>query len=550
MNFIRGITRKIHPPKYSIGIDFGTTITRISFVNNHQRVVHQPKIRPIKSAICPIKTIEFNKKFDWYVGDQALSLWDCFTKFKLNIGDMKELKLCKQENSNEEIAFRPEILAARIIWLLRQEAREIENKVGNVNDVTITVPAEWNFVQRDATILAAKIAGFKNVNVIEEPIAAFIALSEFYKEKLLHAGMNFLVFDCGGGTLDITVLQRPYLKSLPIVIGRVMDIENVAGEHIDEKLAKRIVGQEFWINLNPREQKKLSHIARHLKEGLNPIDLNTMPSGIGSWPKQLIYENLNFKPNELRLNLDTLNKIIEPSVDIAIDLIKDVLNKTSLHKKEVDKVILVGGSSYLRLLQEKIVDFFKPKEMGKDIILEEPERAVAFGAAMHQSYLDRGSIGFIPTLALDTFLEYEKERVDGHIELEEFYLGKAGTPLRPQIAPKFPEVLSLPKNKKSIHWKVYQQRSYSGKDPEIVEQIKFDDFSPDLFNKLRLEYKIDYNGNLSIWKPRLIGKPHVIPKTGSPRRYDWSDKDPNELAKEYGIRQNGISKTIPDKLKS
>jgi len=537
MKIFKKALKKFHKsPDYSLGIDFGTTMTRISYIPNNQHVFTQPKIRPIRSLILPIMLTDSQKNFDWCVGEDALEHQNYFSKIKLHMGAMQDLKLDAAEKIRERIAFRPEILASRIIWLLLDEARTLEGDLRGVKDVTITVPAEWNFIEREATILAAKIAGFDNVNVIEEPIAAFIALSEFYKDKLLRQGKYFLVFDCGGGTLDITVIERSSENSLPIVIGRSMDKDYVAGEHIDECIGKRIISEKQWQNLTSASKKRLLVISRRLKESLNPIEHHLKPSGIVTWPEEEKIGDQFFKPNDLKLELNTLNEILEPLNERAIKKIEEALKQARIEKSSINKILLVGGSCYLRPLQKCIEKFFPDKKIGIDILLEEPERAIAFGAAMHQSYLDRGLRRFIPSLAMDTYLKYQIEKEDNSLDTKSFYLGRAGEPLIPQIAPRFPEVLPLPKHQTSIHWKVYQERSYTDKIPEEVEQILFEKFEPSIFNRLRLEYKIDYNGNLSLWKPRLIGKPYHMPKTGSPRKYDWGTKDPLELAVKYKIR--------------
>lgn len=540
-NIFKRILRKVHYPQYSIGIDFGTTITRISYVNNYENVYHQPRIKPIRSAVCPLKLSNEKRKYDWKVGDDALELGDCFTKFKLNMGEMKELKIVSNSGT---IEFRPEILAARIIWLLRKEIKNSDYGTWAIKDVTITVPAEWNFIQREATIKAAKIAGFSNVNVIEEPIAAFIALAAFYKDKVLRRNKNFVVFDCGGGTLDITVINHPSDEILPRVIGRSMDMEMVAGEHIDEMLAKKIVGETRWEELNPREKKKLIQIARTLKEGLNPPEPNSIPSGIVTWPTKLNFERLHFNSNELKLELETLEEIVNPVIEKAKKKIKDALKKANLKEDEINKVILVGGSCYLRAIQNCITDFFNPKKIGEEILLEEPERIVAFGAALQQSYIDRGIKRFSPTLALDTYFRYEKENNDGSMIEIDYLLGKAGDTL-PIISPKFSDTLSIPERKESIHWKVYQERNDVENLPEVVEQIKFEKYRPDFYNQLRLDYKIDLNGNLSVWRPRLIGNPRNKPMTGSERQYDWNKKDSIQLAFEFGICDD-VSETDKD----
>ena len=522
-------------PKYSIGIDFGTTVTRLCFIDNTKDLASAVTIRPLRSLVTAVPKPSQNPKYVWHVGEDVIDdHWAHYEKFKLKIGKMKPIELLPRRKKDEIIAIRPEIIAAAVIAELKEIAGDEKEILTRIRDVTITVPAEWNAIQRQATIMAGRIAGFSNIALIEEPVAAYLAITATYQSDRVENSQIFVVFDFGGGTLDVTVIHRPR-RGLPYVISRSMDQGNLAGEMIDEKLCPLVYGRDVWKDLTVRDKKHLRKYVREMKESLNPAQLDSKPMANATYPEEvtgLDNRDLVFKRNSLVLQKDDLDRIIQPIADVAIEHIEkaiktSIIDERTLVKEDIDAVFLVGGSSYLRIIQEEIINYFDNKRIGDGIYLESPEKAVAIGAALYRAYIDRGDKKVKLHVPLHTYLEYvTKDEKKEKLPLDEIDHGQL------PIEPKPPIPCPVPRNIPAIDWKVYQEHVFSG-DRDVVESVQFDVTGK--AECVRLEYRIDQNGILSIWKPRLIYDQKRDVETGALRQYDWNDEDPTFLSKEYGI---------------
>jgi hypothetical protein len=195
---------------------------------------------------------------------------------------------------------------------------------------------------------------------------------------------------------------------------------------------------------------------------------------------------------------------------------------------------MVGGSSYLNSMQRCIESEFRGLKWNAGIYLERPEAIVAIGAAKYQADLDRGRERFGLRLPMDTDLRYQKQEGD-ELRWDELNIGnpKEDRFLLP-FTSRWPHlIVPIPKGLSELHWTIEQKHSFSPNRADVIEQITFKKYSgqPD---HLKLVYGFDRNGCLERWKPSLIMQDSQ-PITGSPRRYDWLDKNPTALAKEFSI---------------
>jgi hypothetical protein len=389
------------------------------------------------------------------------------------------------------------------------------------------------------------MAGFVNVNLIEEPVAAFLAANAYHPSDTLKNAANTLVFDYGGGTLDITVIQRPDKTKPPFVNGRATEARGISGEALDEILCKTIVGEHRWsdITTSDRDRRFLANIVRQLKETLNPKDRLQKAMAEAKWPEQvkLPDSKMVFETGELGLSFETLQKVVTPIAEKAIQYVDYALQSGKITARQIQAVILVGGSSYLRSVQDMIEKKFPDLTWGAGIYLEQPEEIVAMGAALYQSALDRGEESFRLRLPMTTSLLYQVNE-NGVLREKALEIGSPENTL-PFAGPKFPlKQVSIPKELKAINWKVIQEHTYSQAVPDVIEQVVFSDLDGHS-DHLVLKYKFDQNACLQRWEPELVrtgGKP----LTGSPRRYDWNDKDPFALAREFAI--DHIDKQPPE----
>jgi molecular chaperone DnaK (HSP70) len=478
------------------------------------------------------------------VGERAFeNSGEFYSRFKLRMGEMDLLTSKPFADSSEEVSLRPEIIAARVMWELYERARKVNNPdLPKHSDVTVTVPAEWNAQQREATITAAKIAGFKNVMLIEEPVAAYLTLVDCEIDQALTRAKNVLVFDYGGGTLDITVIHNPDDQSLPYVVGRSMEKDDIGGEYIDRLLCRELVaGEAEWLGLSPRDRLRLADITRQLKETLNPRNLTLQPILEATWkePVDLSDSAQYYEPGQLVLSYDEMRDLLGPIVDTVEKHILNALKcARQLSHEDIDAVIMVGGSSYLRVVKERILQMFPGKDFDHGIYLYEPEKLVAIGAALYQSSFDRGEKKrFQLRVPMRTYIEYPSNGdIDGAVKTK--VLGDVKDPL--PLKPKAPPTCKIPQGTEEIKWKVKQEHTYASKPPDVVEEVRFEGYSGRA-DRLRLEYEIDLNGRFVNWNPSLIIRQTQKLVTGTLRQYDWLDIDYTELANKYTIH-------VPDPL--
>jgi molecular chaperone DnaK (HSP70) len=538
--------RKEKKNTLAVGIDFGTTMSRITYVQSDQ-IFFPPDIPSIPSVVSVSQDPQLSNRLIWNVGEPALNHLNK-SRIKLEIGTMKSIfKVDSNElKPNDELNdLRPEILAGRVIYELKKTAEKFNNSLRDIKDVTVTVPAEWNILNRNATIFAAKIAGYQNVNLIEEPVAAYLAIEQFKKENISRA-KKILVFDCGGGTLDVTVIINGDGK-LPFAAGRATD-QSVAGENIDDELSREIAGDSNWRALDKLvQQKELSRQVKKLKEALNPINIADAPLAEAKRNEKTYIGNIWDK--QITLPLDLHNQVVQKIVSQGKIYLNSALancyidgKHVELHPKQIDRVILVGGSSYLRPLQKMVKEFFGKEISDDQIILFRPEDLVAIGAALWQSYIQNDEERFQPTLSMKTFLrgkKWEKERKE--LMDIDYLLGNPGDVLPIEIPKGFigqlnAPIIDVPKGISKLDWKVYQSFVYSDKDgPVPVEWINYEGKLGGL-DKIRLEYAIGKNGTIMKWNPSFIWgqDKNITPKFKS--YYDWADEDPDAIARKYSVR--------------
>eukprot|EP00835_Amoeboradix_gromovi_P005835 NODE_595_length_6292_cov_0.230906.p1 type:complete len:654 gc:universal NODE_595_length_6292_cov_0.230906:3502-5463(+) len=243
----------------------------------------------------------------------------------------------------------------------------------NITSAVITVPAYFNDAQRTATKDAGRLAGLKVERILNEPTAAAIAYGLDKKDK---GEVNIIVFDLGGGTFDVSLLT---------IDGEVFEVQATSGDtHLGgEDFDNNIVAyfSTLWkqktkkdVKKDPRAVGKLKREAEKAKRALSSqqtvrIEIDSLQDGV-DFSEQLTRAKFE------ELNLDLFKKTIKP--------VKRVLKDSSMSKKDIDQVVLVGGSTRIPKVQELLKEFFDGKALNFDI---NPDEAVAYGAAVQASVL-------------------------------------------------------------------------------------------------------------------------------------------------------------------
>ena len=348
--------------QFSVGIDLGTSNSLIAESINKKVTFFKND----KSELIPSVVYESKKKI--LVGD---------TKESQSVKSIKRLMgLSSQEVSSLNInnlnldltKDLPYVIindqkksAAEISSIILSHLCDIAKKHKNlsVESAVITVPAYFNDVQRQATKLAAEIANIKVLRLISEPTAAAIAYGiDDTKEG------NFVVYDFGGGTFDVSVLSIE--KGVYKVLSTKGDT-HLGGDDIDSLISKHLV-KKFKKTENLSVCELLS-ISKDIKHQLyeNDVAINDM--------------------YDISITLEDFNKIISSLIDRTIDIFDAAITDSSLLREDIQNIILVGGSSRLKIIKDKI------KEKYTISILDHlnPDTVVASGAAIQAEILSGNS---------------------------------------------------------------------------------------------------------------------------------------------------------------
>ena len=248
-------------------------------------------------------------------------------------------------------------LSSIILRHLRTIAEQSKNSI--IDSAVITVPAYFNDTQRQATKLAAEMANLRVLRLISEPTAAAIA----YGIDNNREG-NFIVYDLGGGTFDVSVLTIE--KGILKVLATKGDT-HLGGDDIDILLCDYIRNKYNQLeNLLP---DKLLTIAKEMKHSL--INKNTVTNQMYN----------------ITLSLDEFYKVISPIIDRTVHIFDEAISDSSLEARDINNIILVGGSSRLKLIKEKLNQKYNIEIL--DYL--NPETVVAKGAAIQAEVLSGNS---------------------------------------------------------------------------------------------------------------------------------------------------------------
>ncbi len=358
-----------------VGIDLGTTNSLIGYVENGQ-----PRIIPVgehQSGIIP--SILFFEGDRILVGAPAkqkmidhpekslYSIKRLMGRTNDEIKDKRQLLAypIEVDSPDELVKFRINQqtysaieLSAVILKELKDQAEKILQS--EIHQAVITVPAYFSDNQRQATRDAGILAGLDVLRIINEPTAASMAYGIGLKPD---DHKKVMVYDFGGGTFDVSILRIE--NGIFEVIATQGD-NFLGGDDIDMAIV------QFWIqtlNLNSSEQNlnELRLLAEQSKKYLSE-----------SKTSSVLYHHL-----KLDLNKDQLNKLAEPIVDKTITCCLQALKDSLLNAAEIDEIILVGGSTRLALVKEKLTTAFNRPI--NDYI--NPDEVVALGAAIQADIL-------------------------------------------------------------------------------------------------------------------------------------------------------------------
>jgi L1 cell adhesion molecule like protein len=261
--------------------------------------------------------------------------------------------------------YTPEEISSFILQKMREIACIKFSE--DIRDAVITVPAYFTYAQRKATEDAGTIAGLNVLRVINEPTAAALAYGfhvEFQQPQIV------LVYDFGGGTFDVSIL-RIHRSSFK-VLGTGGNTR-LGGEDIDNEFVNFIVDdllkkRNLDVSKDERALLKIRRTCIEVKEILSTADSTEY---ILDFQAKDVYRK--------EITAARLGRIIDPLVDVTMSIVTEVMGKASIKAERVDHVLLVGGSSRLRKVHQKLAKMFGEAKIKNRM---HPEQVVAQGASI------------------------------------------------------------------------------------------------------------------------------------------------------------------------
>ena len=348
-----------------IGIDLGTTNSCVSIYEGGEA-----KVIANKEGERTTPSVVAFKNGDIIVGGAAKRQMvvnpDTIRSIKRLMGTDKKVKANGKE-------YTPEEVSAMILGDLKKTA---ESYLGeNVTKAVITVPAYFNDAQRQATKNAGKIAGLEVERIINEPTAAALAYGLDKQEQT----QTILVYDLGGGTFDVSILE---LGDGVFEVKSTSGNNHLGGDDYDQRIVDFLVDEikdeyDLDITQDKMAMQRLQDAAEKAKKDLSGMTTTQISLPFLAQAKDGV---VNF---EIALTRSKFEKLTEDLTEQTLEPVRKALKDAKLTKNDIDKVLLVGGSTRIPKVQEVIKEELG-KEPSKGV---NPDEVVAMGAAIQGGVL-------------------------------------------------------------------------------------------------------------------------------------------------------------------
>ena len=364
----------------AVGIDLGTTYSALAVINP----AGKPEIVPNKEGErLTASAVYFQTDGPILVGQLAADA---------ALGDPdRVVRWIKREMGNAELRFAvdgkshtPVDISAMVLKKVRQDAEAV---LGPIKHAVVTVPAYFDEVRRKATMDAAAMAGLDVLRIINEPTAAALAYAAGGRVR-----GKVLIYDFGGGTFDVSIVNIESPEKISVIASE--GDHHLGGLDLDKALAGHFnglfqaeYGVPLWKTDKTGEHYVVLHKAEDAKRRLSSMTKATPPT------------DLKWGGHSMNVSVErsTFEGLIKDYIVRTKMLVENALSQARLSVKELDAVILVGGSTRIPAVQEML-----RKKFGQEPIRHvNPDEAVALGAAIQAGILmvERGLVDLPPAAA-------------------------------------------------------------------------------------------------------------------------------------------------------
>ncbi|MBM3212778.1 hypothetical protein FJZ33_11200, partial [Candidatus Poribacteria bacterium] len=486
-----------------LGIDLGTTNSEVAIIKNGRPVVLADKNgRQILPSV-----VGFSPNNQLLVGVEAQNQYiiapeRTVRSIKRKMGTKERVNLAGKE-------YTPQEISAFILKKLRETA---ESQIGPVKKAVITVPAYFSDAQRQATKDAGEIAGLDVVRIINEPTAAALTYGIDKEENQF-----ILVYDLGGGTFDVSIIE---MNSGIVEVRASHGNTSLGGDDLDQKILEHILDefkQENDIDLRDNRQAiaRLTRAAESAKIKLSDSPFANIREEFIATKKEKM---LNI---DMEITRNQFENMIRPILKPTIDAMDQALDDAKLTIRDINKVLLVGGSTRIPLVVEMVEDWIGQQPHSE----MNPELCVAMGAAIQG--------GIIAGEPIDTIL----------VDVAPHSLGiSVATIFGGALIPdRFSTIIkrntTIPTSKSELYTTIYDNQDaveiqvYQGERPTASDNTLLGEFklgvapSPAGVPQILVNFDYDVNGIVHVSATdRKTGKAKDITVTASPDRLTDEEK--------------------------
>ncbi|MCK8482248.1 Hsp70 family protein [Psychroserpens algicola] len=458
----------------NFAIDLGTTNSLIAKYDDGTIKIYNNPIG-LKQTLPSCIAFRGNRTV---IGDKAL---DYLEKDAENI-----CMLFKRKMGTQDTYYVPsidkEMSPIELSSLILKELKNFVNDEEVLNSVVITIPASFDTIQSNATKKAGYMAGFKEVVLLQEPIAACLAFANTSNTKV-NEKQNWIVYDFGGGTFDVALVE---VNDRELKVTDNLGDNYLGGADFDNLIVEKLIVPfieeklsltNLWKDLKSKTTNfkglyfELLKIAEEAKKELShyedtevelDIDINT----------ENFYESFTIKR-------EAFEELIRPKVEQTITFIQDVIKNNQLLKTQIERVILIGGSTYVPLIKKRISEAIGV-EVNSSI---DPTSAVALGAAYYA--------GSKPATVSDDEITKEKV-VEDSVDFKLFY---------EQNTRDLEELITAKINSKEVgNYRIMRRDGGYDSGVKTLDDGSFSEFVPLLEGRLN-QFKIQLlNSELDVLK--------------------------------------------------